>query len=383
MPTYGWVREDAIEGFLAGTETVPAPAAAPSPRFSCPFCHFSANEVGGLQDHISATHPIDRPCLFLDDQECQADYIVRRISVLKAINATSAEISTDGSQQREIKPAAITAYLSVLQQANVTLTLTNARQRNAAPVKSTYRLQFRIADTAALKKVEAAFLQHIVDKPLSMDTVRTFLDDPRCKGPGADYADGLAKYVTGLLVKERPDGQFLTSPLERYRELFGLSLQSLAPLSRPLSNLVCAVIRFAMNDTSSTHETEFQELNIAARMLMGPSHHPVMVPASSDMEAISRRPVCPIDHGTGRVIDLAVRMARQTRWSKTLSEECRQVAESAALDTADRQKAIALWAVTALRLGSSEDAVSPLAQLSATYPFSSWANPCLEQASTL
>ena len=382
MPTYGWVREDAIEGFLAGTETIQAPGLAPSPHFSCPFCSYYADQISDLQDHISDTHPIDRPCLLLNGQECQTDSIVRRGSVFESVNATTGIISIDGAQQRVIKPAAIGAYLSGLQQATVTVTLTNAKQVRAAPVTSSYRLEFRIADASVLQDVEAAFLKHIVERPLSMDTVRDFLDDPRCKGPGADYADGLANYVTGLLIKERPEGQRLTSPLERYRELFGLSLQSLTPLSRPLSTLVCAVIRFAMNDTSGVgNDTGFLELDIAARMLTGPNHPPIAVPDPADINSVSRRRVCPIDHGTGRVIDLAVRMARQTRWSQTLSEECRQVAESASLDTADRQKALALWAVTALRLGISEAARNPLAQLSATYPFSTWAAPCLEQVS--
>ena len=296
---------------MAGTGHAP-PAIAPSPHFSCPFCTHYADQINDLQDHISDTHPIDRPCLLLNGQECQTDSIVRRGSVFESVNATSGTISMDGTQQRVIKSAAVGAYLSGLQQATVIVTLTNAKQVRAAPVTSSYRLEFRIADASVLQEVEAAFLKHIVEQPLSMDTVRDFLDDPHCKGPGADYADGLAKYVTGLLVKERPDGQRLTSPLERYRELFGLSLQSLSPLSRPLSTLVCAVIRFALNDTSGVaNDTGFLELDIAARMLMGPSHRPIAIPNSADVNSISRRRVCPIDHATGRVLDLAVRMARQ------------------------------------------------------------------------
>ena len=92
--------------------------------------------------------------------------------------------------------------------------------------------------------------------------------------------------------------------------------------------MVCAVIRFAMNDTSGIGDrTGFLELDIAARMLLGPSYRPSAVPDPAIIDFISRRRVCPIDHGTGRVLDLAVRMARQTRWSQTLSGECRQVAE--------------------------------------------------------
>jgi hypothetical protein len=85
-----------------------------------------------------------------------------------------------------------------------------------------------------------------------------------------------------------------------------------------------------------------------------------------------------VDHGTGRVLDLGVRLSRQERWSPILDEECRQIAEADTLDLMDRQKALALWAVTAWRLEAVNDATEPLARLSATYPFSTWATSCLE-----
>lgn len=380
MPTYGWVREDAIEGFLAGTETISPPVLPPTPQFSCPFCSYLADQVGALHGHISSAHPIDRPCLLLDGRECQSNQIVRRRHSFKIVNASAATISVDGASQREIKPIAIEVYLSGLRQESVAVVLTNAKQKHATAVTSEYRLAFRIAEGVYLREVEHAFLSQIIDQPLSMTAVRNFLDDVRCKGAGADYADGLAKYVTGVLVKERPEGERITSPFERYRELFGLALQSLEPQSRPLSKLVCALIRFALNDTLHVPpRTGYVELDIAARMLAGPNGSAVEVEQLS--QTAPRRRVCPVDHGTGRILDLALRMAQQTRWSKTLSEECRQVAESSSLDAADRQKALALWAVTALRLGSANDAVTPLAQISATYPFSTWATPCLERAS--
>ena len=170
MPTYGWVREDAIEAFLAGTEAIQADAVQPSPHFPCPFCSYYADQISDLQDHISDTHPIDRPCLLFNGQECQTDFIVGRGSVFESVYATSGTISIDGARQRVIKPAAIGAYLSGLQQATAIVTLTNAKQVRAAPVTSSYRLEFRIADASVLQEVEAAFLKHIVEQPLSMDT---------------------------------------------------------------------------------------------------------------------------------------------------------------------------------------------------------------------
>jgi hypothetical protein len=91
--------------------------------------------------------------------------------------------------------------------------------------------------------------------------------------------------------------------------------------------------------------------------------------------------ICPIDHGTGRIIDLAVSLSRQERWGPILRDTCRQVAEADSLELVDREKALAMWAVTAWRLGARVEATGPLAQLSATYPFSTWAAACLEEVS--
>ena len=68
------------------------------------------------------------------------------------------------------------------------------------------------------------------------------------KGPARDYAEAMAQYVVGVLVKEHPDGQVITSPFSRYRELFGSALDGLTPHRRPYARLLCAVMRFALND---------------------------------------------------------------------------------------------------------------------------------------
>ena len=71
-------------------------------------------------------------------------------------------------------------------------------------------------------------------------------------------------------------------------------------------------------------------------------------------------------------------MAGQDRWSPILNEECRKAAASDILDAMDRQKALAIWAVSAWRLDAKESATEPLRQISATYPFSNWAERYLE-----
>ncbi|MGO8739749.1 hypothetical protein [Rhodoblastus sp.] len=382
MPTYGWVREDAWEAFLEGTEAVPSPGLPLPPRFNCPFCSRVLADQRELQDHVADEHRIDRPVFMVDGHEPASEFTIRKHCAPDryiVANATSVRMVIDGERVKAPPPSELGRRLAELKWATVEVTLINAAQRTAAPVTSAYRISIMVADQRTLQGVELAFVQWITDQNLSIESIRKFLDDGRCQGTGADYADGLANYAMGILVKERPEGQDLSSPLARYRDLYGASLESLLHYDRPFATLLCSIIRFALNISNDiAQETGFWELDLASAMLKGPNQKLVMTsrPATG-----SRRNACPIDHGTGRILDLATRLARQDRWGPILTDECRQIAESDTLDVMDRQKALALWAATAWRLKAFENAHDPLAQLSATYPFSTWANACLETVS--
>ena len=72
-------------------------------------------------------------------------------------------------------------------------------------------------------------------------------------------------------------------------------------------------------------------------------------------------------------------LAKQRRWGRVLQEECRDAASASTLEAADRQKILALWAATALRLRATQEAAEPLRQLRATFPFGDWAEGRLEE----
>lgn len=382
MPTIGWVHEGRWDAFLYATERVPEPGPPVPAVFPCPFCSNAFASATAVQDHISVEHRIGRPILLMQGQEPGQDQIIRsqfNCCDVMTVNATSAVIALDGGANAVLATAQIGEHLSQIDQGNVYLTLTNTSERNAAPVASSYRLSFRIVDAKILQEVESAFFTHMLVSSLSIDTIRGFLDDPSCQGSAADYAGSLAEYVMGVLVKEQPAGQGIGSPLGRYRELFGSSVQGLSPHRRPLPQLLCALMRFALNDLSQDFEDiGFRDLNIAVAMMRGPDT--CWEPTAATAEA--RRPVCPVDHGTGMILGMAARLASERRWSPILSEECLQVAEMETLDLMDRQKALALWASAAWHLGARKEAAIPLARLQATYPFSTWATMCLETVNT-
>ncbi len=378
MPTVGWIREDDWEAFLEGTERVPDPRPQRPPFFRCPFCDTILETRRQLQDHVSASHHVARPILLFGNKEPAQTSIVRAVPSAKDLvlaNATAAEIKIDGSNHAAIPVKKLAGALLKIRQGQVTLRLTNASQDNAAPVSTSYEISFRIADGNELKAVELAF-SDIIMSALTRASIDRFLNDPRCRRTGSDYAHGLASFALGVLLKERPASEHLTTPFARYRESYGSALLVLSDFRRPFSRLISEVIRFALNDFSVTRApTGYWELDLANALLKDPKRR-YLPPAPG--AASMRRKICPVDHGTGQILDLAVRMSQQKRWSPILDNECRQISKSDVLDAMDRQKALAIWAIAAWRLGAKDNAVEPLRQISATYPFKIWAEPYLE-----
>jgi len=298
-------------------------------------------------------------------------------STFDVTNATAAFVCTDGKAEAEVDPRDVPATLGGIQQGDVRVRLLNGGEQRAQPVMSSYRIDFRIADVAALSGVEAAFRDDILDAPLSVATIRSFLHDVRCVSEGRDYAEGLAAYIHGLLIKEGTAGSGVTVDYSEYPARFIEAHAKLWELRRPLARLICALVRLRSNDISGEYAlTGNFDIDAASTMLKGPE---AVVSAGGRTTQAEGKRLCPIDHGTSRVVALAGRLARADRWSTVLAEECRHVAESKWLDLGDRQKALAYWAVAAWRLGAKLEAYRPLTQIAAVYPFEQWATSCLEE----
>ena len=274
MPTVGWIREGDWEAFLEGTERVPNPGPPRPPSFRCPFCDVVLETRRRLQHHVSASHHVARPILLLGDKEPTQTSIVRVIKSARNFvlaNVTTAEIEIDGGARTSIPIRKLADVLSRIKQGDVSLTLTNASQIKATPVSTSYEISFRIADDDELKHVELAFSDKIMSTTLTRASIDKFLNDPRCRGVGSDYADGLANFGLGVLLKERPTSEHLTTPFSRYRESYGFALQVLSDFKRPFSRLISEVVRFALNDFSKTGApTGYWELDLANALLKAP-----------------------------------------------------------------------------------------------------------------
>ena len=375
LPTLGWIQEDAWERYLAALpQTEPLPPGPP--RVRCPFCAADFPNMAEMLSHLGERHRGERPVLLLRATEPppRAQFgTALRASEVFLQNCTAATLALDGGTAAPVAMPDIPAVLARQRDALVDLQLVHHFDRAARPIVTAYRLRFQIPDKRALDGVDRAFQRHLAVDALGFGAVDSFLGDRACTGGARAYAEALASYVRGVLVKDRPVAATVTVPFARYRDLYVAALDGLEPYRRPLPDLVCAVVRFALNSFGIPATTGFAPLDGTAQYLAELAGAPSATNEIASPVDGARVGVCPLDDGVSRLLDLWRRLSERPAWSPALEEECRQVANSSALDAPDREKALALWAKAALR--ASPDAASePLRLLSATYPFGTWAS---------
>lgn len=377
MPTVGWIRETDWDRFSEWSDPTPDPAPVGPLRFGCPFCRLDFAAEAEVQDHLFAAHRGSEPRLLVAGRDPGAVGVLRRMhraADFTLLSCTAAEIRRNGEAWREIDPGEVPGRLARERDAEVDLRLLNAFDPAAAPIERRYTLRARVPDSAALRAVDAAFVRYLGREDIGMDDVSRFLEAPGThRGSARHYAEALAAYVRGVLVKDRDPADRITLPMQEYRGLYGQAVEELRWHPRPLAKLVCGVVRFSRSEfADGWRPTLFLALDrVAATLVRALGGDPLPVPEEAGTSG--RRAVCPVDQGQGRVIALAERLDAARRWGAALEEECRQAASALTLDAADRAKVLALWAIAAARLHEPRAAREPLADLAGTYPFADWA----------
>jgi hypothetical protein len=371
-------REDDLMRFLEATEGLPILGWPTPPRHHCPFCAETFEDRHALSDHLASIHRGERPVLMIGGREPDQTSTIRqplRAAQIAVENCSAARVRLNSAAQPEMPPIAVLTLLSEQTDAVIDLVLINRFDEVAAPVQQPYRLILHIPDKASLDAVDRAFIEHLARGMPQMAQVAAFLGDPLCRGAVSDYAEALGSYVRGLLVKDQAPDTGVTLPPAEADDLYGAALEVLKGFRRPLSAVVCGLVRFALNDFGLIDRpTGFRRLdrcNATLAPLLGLDVPPIKDEIESKSGAVVK--LCPFDQAIDRVLDLSERLDRQTRWGPTLHEECRQTADARTLVPRDRVKVHALWAATALRFGADTAALEPLRHLRAVYPFDAWA----------
>lgn len=376
--TLGWQVDDYIDRWNESAPPWLDLPQSPEP-YRCPFCSDLFETAGQVQDHLTARHRGNRPVLLLDGIEPAGTHRIAtplRASDIAVENCTSGSISVDGKPAMPIDLRKLPSSLSKPCDALVELELVNAFDNVAQPIRQCYRLAYRIATRAELEAVDRAFRRHLAIDAPTWSAIDSFLLEPCCGGVARDYAGALAAYVRGILLKDRPAQVTVTLPYATYRELYGQAIEVLPAYDGPISRLIYAIIRFGRNDFrfagTPVGSPGLDYANATLASLVGPGRDPAHDRGAPSHGSLV--PACPVDDGIARVLALASRLRDARHWSSSLEEECRQAAGATKLDVPDREKVLALWASAALRLRAHQSAQEPLALLSATYPFNTWAS---------
>jgi hypothetical protein len=374
-------REDIYFRFLEGTEEVPEAIIPGSPDEICPFCGSHFENQQALLKHLSDAHRGDRPILLLYGHEPHRESQIGFRLLPEGIfvqNCASARLCVNGGPPVQVSSDRVARLLEDEVYSIVDLELENKFDPSAEPVRQLYHLTIRVPSKRALDDVDRAFVQHLGRDAPHMTQVANFLQDMRCGGIVGEYADALATYVRGVLIKDQDPNTDVTLRPAEARDPYANALARLRGFPRLLPNVVCGLIRFAVNDFSpSALPTGVVRVDRIMAPLVGKKGPAIKSdPRPNVMRTIA---LCPIDQGVDRVLRLGESVAERRRWGRVLQEECRDAASASTLETADRQKILALWATAALYLRATNDAAEPLRQLRATFPFGDWAESRLAE----
>ena len=256
--------------------------------------------------------------------------------------------------------------------------LFNKFDLSAEPINQFYRLSLRVPDKTALDAVDRAFVRILASETVDISDVDRFLRQRSTQGAVREYADALASYVRGVLVKDGRGGS--TLPFSESEGLYGSALETLQSFRRPLAYVVSSLVRLTSNDfTLAEERTGFGRLDRCHAVLAPTIGHYLSRPPENEADAEWRAErtiaLCPVDQG----LDTVLRLADRFKDQHISLTEYRQALELPRLTRRDRAKICALHALTALKSSAAFEAREALRQLRNEYPFEAWASRELDK----
>ncbi|GEM_PF-1588243 len=383
--TVGWILEGDRERFLSALDPTPPPGPV-SPSFQCPFCKSSFSDREQLSSHVQQLHVVKRPFVLIAGAEPGAEDVIRPRAAAPSVevfNCTELAAGFDGEPERPIVATALARRLGRMRRGTVKLRLTNTSDGLVQPVVQEYRLRVLAPDEESLNNIDLLFLERLGRDDVTLEMVGLFYDSTR-DSTAAEYAEALADYVRAVLLKDSDPRTGVSTRLHHYHEIQNRALNVLRAFDRPLANLLCALMRFGLNDLSRwREETGFVDFDHAHRLLGQLAEDEINggpVSGKEQLDKASTRVfVCPVDIDADTVVRLAKHATELPRWGSAAEEQFVALAERPSLDSFDRAKICALWAVAALRLRATMSAQRALRLLDGDPTFGAWASSNLQR----
>ena len=374
-----WILESALDrnadaSHRLGTETRRSLVLTPA-RLTCPFCEATFDEDARRVEHIAFSHPVRPPVLSIGGSLMPSESTFRRILDVEEIglaNVTSAEIAVDGQSLRECGPQELPSLLAGSRAGVHRVKLVN-RASDGATAAVLHTLRFEVPEPAELDEVDWEFERQLARDDVRMEDVVRFASSVAAATSAAAYADALAGYVTGVLIKDGDPSRGATLPFEEYRSRFTRALDVLAGFEeRPLAYLVVCCIRMNLNDLARGFDTtgapELDDvLAVLSQLALGVSKPDR--PGSE--EAAAGRAGCPVDGWTAELIERFPEC-----WGDGGLTAAHRLAERASALTAapvDMAKFRALGAAALIRAGDNAGARALLLDLQHDLVFGTWA----------
>jgi hypothetical protein len=245
VPTLIWIDEGDRERRLEKEEFPEIPIL----RFPCPYCQLRFDSEAEIEDHVNRAHVLELPVLLLWGCAAPSEMVIRRpirADGVRLLNCRSCWVERNG-RGISISPRDFPAAFAGEKDAHWTVRLTNFREPGNGTAQREYRIDFRIPADDQLIAVDQRFAEYLaVDQPDHPDLER-FLGSCRVGGPAADYANALADYVLGVMLKEHSANLVAPVGFEEYRTKFQAADQVLRAFARPLAWAISGCVAFNLN----------------------------------------------------------------------------------------------------------------------------------------
>jgi len=215
----------------------PPPAVAPKP-IQCRKCKSIFETKIELESHQFEEHAALAPSLLLHRAPCSREQTVITSSTIPADwsveNCTSTTLNG-----RKIRVGDLGKTLSSIDSGFVEVVL-----RGEASEES-FRLSFRIADTAELSIVDSLLRSSVDGAEFSRGAIDKFLSQSPTSRSAREYRDGIASYLYGILAKNFSTESRLEHDV--YRSKFEEASKQLDRFDTSVARSICSRVSFHFN----------------------------------------------------------------------------------------------------------------------------------------
>lgn len=385
MPTLGWIQEDAEERFW---DSQPVPVLIPdmTPLFFCPRCGEEFPALDDLRRHLSGSHPLELPSLYVLGKPLLRDAALRSpltVGDVELVQCSRCEVQIDGGQWQELAPAEFCSRFAQPTNSTWNVRLLHDRSMDGSRAQAEYRVRFRIADAEVLSAVDEHFIRTLVLDDVAHSDLERFGAVLTLDAPEREYATALGDYALGVVLKERNRVTHARVNFGEFASKMRSAHETLRHYHRPVALAVCACIRFNLNDFGDYGTAIPAELEPSFDFFLGVAGANGDVPlrrTGARSWEITPHRICPIDQVSYRLSSMCAHLDRGDEFVLADLEELgRFTGGIIPVSEYDYLKIHAICAEGFLRLARADDADPHLRALQFDPAFGAWARHRLEE----